>query len=430
VTRFEGRNDPKDNPMQSRRQFLRASGVLLTLPCLESFAAPPTTKDDRRRMVAINIGLGLHGPNLFPETAGRGYEMTPYLGVLEDFRDDLTILSGTSHPGVDGGHSAEKSFLTAAPHPGSASFKNTISLDQLLAERLGDKTRFAYLALSLAGRSLSWSRSGVELPSETRPSQVFTRLFLEGRPDEKQKQIQRLRDGQSIMDVVRENARNMSRRVSNRDRQKLEQYYSVVRETEKRLQRAEDWEHLPKPNIDREVPADIADRTDIIAKANLMYDMMHLALQADSTRLITFFKNGINAVPQIDGVTQDYHNLSHHGKDPKKIEELTVIETEQMRSFCRFLHKLRDTDDGGVSLLDRTQVLFGSNLGNASSHNNRNMPIIMAGGGYDHGQHLAFDRDNNHPLPQLFVTMLQRMGLETDSFAGHSGTLPGLDLAF
>jgi hypothetical protein len=253
-------------------------------------------------------------------------------------------------------------------------------------------------------------------------------LFLEGKPDEKQKQIQRLRDGQSIMDAVRENAGSMSRRVSRRDRQKLEQYYSVVRDTEKRLKRAEEWEHQPKPKIDRKIPVDIADRTDIIAKADLMYDMMHLALQTDSTRLITFFKNGINAVPKIDGVTQDYHNLSHHGKDPEKIEALTVIETEQLRAFRDFLGKLRDTDDGGVSLLDRTQVLLGSNLGNASSHNNRNMPIILAGGGFAHGQHLAFDPDNNHPLPQLFVTMLQRMGLETDTFAGLSGTLPGLDL--
>ena len=415
--------------MQSRRQFLRAYGVLLTLPCLESFGAPPTTRDDRTRMVAINIGLGLHGPNLFPETAGRGYEMTPYLGVLEEFRDDFTILSGTSHPGVDGGHSAEKSFLTAAPHPGSASFKNTISLDQLLAEKIGGQTRFGYLPLSLSGRSLSWSRSGVELPSESRPSQLFTRLFLEGKPEQKKKQIQRLRDGQSIMDAVRENATDMARRVSNRDRQKLQQYYSVVRDTEKRLKRAEEWEHEPKPVIERNVPTDIADRTDIIAKADLMYDMMHLALQTDSTRLITFFKNGINAVPQIDGVSQDYHNLSHHGKDPEKIDELTVIESEQMRAFRNFLRKLRDTDDDGASLLDRTQVLLGSNLGNASSHNNRNMPIILAGGKYDHGQHLAFDRDNNHPLPQLFVTMLQRMGLEVDSFAGHSGTLPGLNFA-
>lgn len=420
-------NSIKVKPMQNRRKFLQASGILLTLPSLESFGGPPARNMDRKRTVAINIGLGLHGPNLFPETAGRNYEQTTYLRVLEEFRDQLTILSGTSHPGVDGGHSAEKSFLTAAPHPGSASFKNTISLDQVLAEKIGARTRFGYLPLSLSGRSLSWSRSGVELPSESRPSQLFTRLFLDGNPDEKKRQIQRLRDGQSIMDAVRENASDMAKRLSHRDRQKLEQYFSVVRDTEQRLKLAEEWEHQPKPEVNRKVPNDIADRTDIIAKADLMYDMMHLALQTDSTRLITFFKNGINAVPQIQGVSQDYHNLSHHGKDPGKIDELTVIEKEQIRSFRDFLRKLRDTDEEGTSLLDQTQVLLGSNLGNASSHNNRNMPIILAGGGYDHGQHLAFDPENNQPLPHLFVTMLQRMGLEVDSFAGHSGTLPGLN---
>ena len=373
-------NSTKVKPMQNRRKFLQASGILLTLQSLESFGGPLARNMDRKRTVAINIGLGLHGPNLFPETSGRNYEQTTYLRVLEEFRDQLTILSGTSHPGVDGGHSAEKSFLTAAPHPGSASFKNTISLDQVLAEKIGARTRFGYLPLSLSGRSLSWSRSGVELPSESRPSQLFTRLFLDGNPDEKKRQIQRLRDGQSIMDAVRENASDMAKRLSHRDRQKLEQYFSVVRDTEQRLKLAEEWEHQPKPEVNRKAPNDIADRTDIIAKADLMYDMMHLALQTDSTRLITFFNNGINAVPQIQGVSQDYHNLSHHGKDPGKIDELTVIEKEQIRSFRDFLRKLRDTDEEGTSLLDQTQVLLGSNLGNASSHNNRNMPIILAGG--------------------------------------------------
>ena len=144
------------------------------------------------------------------------------------------------------------------------------------------------------------------------------------------------------------------------------------------------------------------------------------------TRLITFFKNGINAVPQIQGVSQDYHNLSHHGKDPGKIDELTVIEKEQIRSFRDFLRKLRDTDEEGTSLLDQTQVLLGSNLGNASSHNNRNMPIILAGGGYDHGQHLAFNPDINAPLPNLFVSMLHNLGIEREQFASSTGPLSGL----
>ena len=159
-----------------------------------------------------------------------------------------------------------------------------------------------------------------------------------------------------------------------------------------------------------------------------MYDMIHLALVTDSTRIVTFFKNGINAVPTIKGVTQDYHNLSHHGKDPEKISELAVIELEQLRALGRFLGKLQQTAEGGENLLDKTQVLFGSNLGNASSHNNRNLPVLLAGGGYRHGHHLAFDTDDNHPLPQLFVSMLQRIGLEEEQFADTSGSLPGLEM--
>jgi hypothetical protein len=412
-----------------RRTFLKGTGVALGLPLLDAMI--PTRSlaaesQERRRMVAINVGLGLHVPHLVPEKSGSDYELTPYLKAIGDFRSEFTVLSGTSHPGVDGGHLAEKSFLTAAPHPASAAFRNGISIDQLAAEKIGLQTRFAYLSLSLAGRGLSYSRNGVAIPSETRPSQVFARLFLEGKPSEKQQQVQRLRDGQSIMDVVLDKAKRMERRLGPVDRHKLDEYFTAVRETEARLLKAEQWEAKPKPQVKVAQPRDIADRTDVIGRAKLMYDMMHLALQTDSTRLITFFKNGINAVPQIDGVSQDYHNLSHHGRDPQKINELRIVELAQMQALGEFLGKLRNTREGDSNLLHQTMVLFGSNLGNASSHNNRNLPIVLAGGGFKHGQHLAFDGTNNYPLPNLYVTMLQRLGLEIDQFASSTGTMSGL----
>jgi hypothetical protein len=412
-----------------RRTFLKGTGVALGLPLLDAMI--PTRSlaaesQERRRMVAINVGLGLHVPHLVPEKSGSDYELTPYLKAIGDFRSEFTVLSGTSHPGVDGGHLAEKSFLTAAPHPASAAFRNGISIDQLAAEKIGLHTRFAYLSLSLAGRGLSYSRNGVAIPSETRPSQVFARLFLEGKPSVKQQQVQRLRDGQSIMDVVLDKAKRMERRLGPVDRHKLDEYFTAVRETESRLLKAEQWEAKPKPQVKVTQPRDIADRTDVIGRAKLMYDMMHLALQTDSTRLITFFKNGINAVPQIDGVSQDYHNLSHHGRDPQKINELRIVELAQMQALGEFLGKLRSTREGDSNLLDQTMVLFGSNLGNASSHNNRNLPIVLAGGGFKHGQHLAFDGKNNYPLPNLYVTMLQRLGLQIDQFASSTGTMSGL----
>ncbi len=418
--------------MISRRTFLRGSGVALGLPLLDAMipavARAASTHGERRRMVAINVGLGLHLPNIIPEKSGRGYETTPYLKPIEDLRDQFTVISGTSHPEVDGGHLAEKSFLTAAPHPVRASFKNSISLDQYAAEKLGPKTRFGTLALSLTGRGLSWSRSGVALPAHTKPSVVFSQLFLEGSPIEKEKQIQRLKDGQSVLDVVMDKTTGMRRRLGEADRDKLDEYLTSVRETEQLLVQNQAWENKPKPKVDAKPPVDLDDKADIIGRARLMYDMTLLALQTDSTRIVTFFKNTLNIVPQIAGVAQDYHNLSHHGKDPEKIKELAIIESAQMKIFAEFLHKLHATKEGGGSLLDETMVLFGSNLGNASSHSNVNLPIVFAGGGFKHGHHLAFDAEKNAPLAKLFVTMMQRMGIEEDQFASGKGTLPGLEI--
>jgi hypothetical protein len=418
----------------SRRQILKCSGVTLALPLLEGLQPDQKVRADstadvtKRRMVAINIGLGLHGPNIIPETSGPDYELSPYLKVLEAYRNQFTFISGASHPSVGGGHQSAKSFLTAAPHPGSAGFRNSISMDQLAAEQLGSQTRFASLSLTSSGPGLSWSRSGVEVPAESRPSAVFKKLFLSGKQSEQAAQVQRLRDGQSVLDIVAQQADAMQGRMSGRDRQKMEEYFSAVREAEKRLVKAEQWEEKPKPKPDIAEPKDESDRTKITERLEAMFDMMHLALETDSTRFITFFETGFNAVPTIPGVDTDYHMLSHHGKDPAKISQLTIVETELMKVFGRFLQKLDQSHQAGSTLLDQTMVLLGSNLGNASSHDTRNMPMLLAGGGFKHGQHLAFDRDNNHPLPQLYVSMLQRLGIETDTFATTTGTLPGLEL--
>ncbi|HIE99767.1 MAG: DUF1552 domain-containing protein [Fuerstiella sp.] len=414
----------------SRRTFMRASGVAVGLPFLDAMQPRASAADTspRRRMVAVNVGLGLHAPNIVPTTAGRDFELPPYLQAVEAFRDQFTFISGTSHPEVGGGHQSGKSFLTAAKHPNSAGFKNSISLDQYAAEQLGAETRFSSLALSISGPGLSWSRSGVEIPTEVRPSRVFQHLFLEGKPSEKAKQVQRLQDGQSVLDVVMDKASRMKRRLGGRDRNKIDQYFNAVREAEKRLVKAKAWEKRPRPNVDVDPPRDEPDRKKMIERIGLMYDMMHLAIETDSTRFITFYDTGMNAVPVIQGVDTDYHMLSHHAKDPAKIAQLTIVETEVMNALAGFLSKLSDSKEGSSSLLDNTMVLFGSNLGNASSHNTRNMPIILAGGGFRHGQHLAFDHTNNYPLPKLYVSMLQRLGLETDTFASSTGTMNGLEM--
>ena len=415
----------------SRRTFLRASGVAVGLPFLEGVQGRLVGAENspRRRMVAVNVGLGLHAPNLIPATSGRDYELTPYLKLLGDYRDSFTVISGVSHPEVSGGHLSGKSYLTAAKHPNSAGFKNSISIDQFAAEQLGAETRYGSLSLTSSGPGLSWSRAGVEVPAESRPSYVFQRLFLAGKPQEKAAQLQRLQDGQSVLDLVMQKAKGMERRLSGRDRAKLDQYFDAVREAEQRLAKAEAWEARPKPVVDAKPPRDQTDSTKIVERMQLMYDMIHLAIQTDSTRFITYYFTGMNQVPTIPGIDIDYHNLSHHAKDPAKIAQLTIVESEVIKALGNFLKKLDESQEDGSSLLDSTMVLFGSNLGNASSHDTRNMPMILAGGGFKHGQHLAFDTDHNYPLPNLYVSMLQRLGLETESFASSTGTMNGLEPA-
>ncbi|MCD0461972.1 DUF1552 domain-containing protein [Roseiconus lacunae] len=411
-----------------RRFLLRGAGVALALPLLESQALGQSSKNPKRRLVAIDVALGLHAANIIPQQSGRDYQSPIYLKLLDDYRDQFTIMSGVSHPEVGGGHDSYKSFLTCAPHPNSAGFRNSISLDQLAAAKFGSETRFASLALSSSGPGLSWSRSGVEIPTQTRPSQVFKQLFLAGKPDEQKLQLQRLSEGRSVLDVVMEKTKRLHTALTGRDRQKLDQYFEAVREAERRLAKAEAWQQKPKPSVDAKVPRDELDRTRIVERMRLMYDVMHLAIETDSTRFITYNISGMNSVPVIPGIDIDYHNLSHHGKDPTKIAQLTIVESAIIKEFRRFLAKLSESVEEGQALLDSTMVLFGSNLGNASSHDTKNMPILLAGGGFKHGQHLAFDRDQNYPLPNLFVSMLQRLGMETDRFGTGIGTMRGLEI--
>lgn len=425
-------------PSTSRRLFLRGAGVALALPLLEAFAfrkpmlAAETKKDAEapRRLLCINTTLGLHTENLFPRQAGKEYEPSPYLDVIKDFRNDFTIFSGLSHPDVDGGHSAEASYLTAAPHPRADSFKNTISLDQFAVERLAPDTRFSSLVLSSSSsRGLSYTRSGVAIPASDRPSAVFKKMFVEGTPAEVKTQVERLAQGESIMDTIRSEAKSLERNLGKRDKEKLAEYFSAVREVEQRLQKAQSWAQRPKPVVSAKVPVDVQDSKEVAARVRLMVDLMHLAFQTDSTRFVTFAFSGMNAVPKIDGVSQDWHNLSHHGQDPAKLAELKIIELEQMKLFGELLAKFKATNEAGQSLLDRTIVLFGSNLGNASSHSNINMPILVAGGGFRHGQHLAFDPKKNPPLCNLYVQFLERLGMDINSFGSSSGTMPGFELA-
>lgn len=426
-------------PAIDRRRFLRAAGITFALPLLESLApcaaavgGMPGFKSDGvpRRMVCICNNLGLYLPNFIPQGTGREWKASRYLKHIDDLRDQFTVFSGVSHPEVDGGHAAEKSFLTSAAHPSGSSFKNTVSLDQLAVDYIGRETRFPSLVLTANGQqSLSWTRAGVPIPGATRPSQVFGKLFFNGTKDEIDEQVLKLRMGQSIMDTVGSEAKSLSRKLSYDDRAKFDEYLTSVREVEQQMVRQQEWERRPKPRVTAKPPKDNNDQGDVIGRAKLMFDLTSLALETDSTRVVTIMMEGFFIVPPIDGVEEGYHTLSHHGQNKKKLDQLALIEDEHVKVLGELLRKLHTTKEGGDTLLNRTMVLYGSNLGNASSHDNRNLPFLLAGGGFQHGQHLAFDPANNHPLATLYVSMLQRLGIEADRFGSGNGTMRGLEKA-
>jgi hypothetical protein len=413
----------------TRRRFLRSAGVMLTLPVLESlqsraFAAGNTPP---RRMVCICTPLGLHAPDFFPDQKGGDYKASPYLETLGDLRRDCTVISGLAHPDVGSTHDSVHSFLTAAPHPENrAGFRNSISLDQFAAEKIGDRTRFPSLSLTSEGSGLSWTRSGALVPAESFVAPVFARLFLEGKPEDVKKQARRLEDGLSILDTVSEQARRLGTTLGARDREKMDEYFTSVRELEQRMTTSREWSQRPKPKVDVPPMQNNMNSADLIGKTRLMFDLVHLALQTDSTRLVTMLMLGTSQVPPIAGVTQGHHDLSHHGQDPEKIVQLRKVEMEEMKVLHDFLTKLKTTREPNGSLLDNSMILFGSNLGNASNHSTKNLPLLLAGGGFKHGQHLAFNPDTPPPLSNLYVTMLQRLGIETDRFGSSTGPLSGL----
>jgi hypothetical protein len=429
--------------VMSRRHFLRGVGVALSLPFLSSMISPfaraaeatsplaPTATP--RRMFTICNNLGLLPAEFFPTGSGRDYVASSYLEKLQEHRNDLTVFSGVSHPNVDGGHPSDVSFLTAAPHPASSSFRNSISLDQYVAERIGVQTRFPSITLAVNGnRSVSSTGTGVAIPPEQSAAAVFRQMFLQGTAAEIEAKIRDLDTGKSILDTVARQAELLQRNVTEEDRSRLDQYFTSVRDLEHRLQTSRGWEDKPKPVVKEAEPVDPTSPAQYMEKIKLMYDLARLAFETDSTRAITLMLNSVGTpVVQIPGatITDGYHNLSHHGKAPDKLAQLKTIDQSHMHLLAGLFADLKATKEGDALLLDRTMILYGSNLGDANSHSTINLPILFAGGGFRHGQHLAYDKQQNYPLPNLFVSMLQRMGIETTKFASSTGTMRGLEFA-
>jgi hypothetical protein len=413
-------------PRLNRRTFLRASGVAIALPFLDAMIPAGAAEAKKAmtqppRMVLVGQPLGMYGPNFFPENAGRNYEPSRYLKPLEPLRDQFTVFSGMSHR-YAAGHFAEVGLMTgvAPENIRDKDIRNGISLDQEAASYIGNQTRFS--SLILGGGTVAWNRRGVRIPAQQSATRAFQQLFISGTPAEETRELQRIRDGQSILDDVGGQIKTINNKVSTNDRQRLDLFLTSVREAEQHLQQDEHWSTTPKPKVDFKPPTSEFGGPELLQRSRQWYDIIHLALQTDSTRVISLWL-GTQERPNIEGVKLGHHDASHHGQDPGKLEQLALIEEAEIKVFSEFLEKMKVSTEGDHTMLDRTAILYASNLGNSSSHDNHNLPILLAGGGFKHQGHLAFDRTNNMPMANLFVRMLHQMGIEAKSFGASTGVV-------
>ena len=412
----------------------------MALPFLESLGAAnsPASAEVPTRMLCVGNNFGFVPKLFFPTEAGAEYAMPELLKPMAAHRREFTIFSQLDHgsEGV-GGHGGVHAFLSGVLAKNSKGFaEGNVSLDQKAAAHVGADTRYPSLQMacgSSSGNRLSWTTSGVAIPPLEDPSKIFSALFQKtdpGRVDVLKRNSERRL---SILDLVKTDADQLKGKIGKTDQQKLDQYFTSIRDLEKRLDQSKAWYDRPKPDVEFALPED-ADDLDFVDRLPLYYDLITLALQTDSTRVISLEVSGIGNNSGGLPLTKGYHQLTHHGKVESYIEELSIIEKVHTKAFAGFLDKASAIEEAnGKTLLDNTMALFGSGMGNASSHSNKDLPMLLAGGGFKHGQHLRFEKDKSRgtetPACNLFVSMLQRFGLETDTFNTSTGTLTGLDLA-
>ncbi len=420
-----------NSSLLSRRTFLRGGAVSLALPLLDAMipsgfgatAARARAALDPQRLVLIHRPLGTYHPFYVPAATGLGYETTRFLEKLEPLRGRFTVFSGMGHVGYPNSHGTEPAIFTGVPTFNEKDLHNSISLDQVVAKRVGSLTRFPHLVLhDVWSQSLSWNEAGVPTPHERDMAALFRRMFLDGTPDEIRREMKRLQDGRSILDDVRAQMKALGGTLGAADRDRIEVMATSIREAEGYLAQDEAWAQKPKPKVDIK-PETLAERDGNWVTAQQKWlTLVHLALQTDSTRVIVLALNEHGNANMPD-ISIAHHDASHHGKDPAKIEQLSRYEDKDFATFAEFLDKLAASREEGGTLLDKTQVLFTSNLGDASAHSSTNLPVLLAGGGYKHQGHIAFDGKENKPLSNLYVRMLRQMGVETDRFGSSDGVI-------
>jgi hypothetical protein len=406
-----------------RRGFLRGGASVIALPALEAFTALAAPPAGPRNFVAVGTYLGWHQNAFFPKQTGHDYEPSPTLAPLSGFRDRFTVFSGLDHRAPNG-HAAWSNFLCGM-NPGSW------SLDQMIADATGEQSRYPSIELTAGSgegpQAMSFTKQGVGLPQIDRPSVLYRKLFASDADRARTDYL--LESGGSSLDMVLDDAVRLQRSLGRRDREKLDEYFDSLRAVEKRMARQRAALDQPAARTAYKLPDydPITPNLQIEAEG-ILYDLMALALESGQTRVITLFLHGLGQVFSLDGrqLVAGYHGLSHHGNDPVMIRDLVAIETAHMHCLAGFLEQLqaKKTPDG-KTLLDDTIVLVGTGMGDASRHSNTNLPILVAGGGFRHGGHVAIDpmRPNAPLLGDLYITLMQRLGVETDRFSNATSNM-------
>ncbi len=456
-----------------RRRFVRGAGAALALPLFSSslsFAASSDGTKNPKRLACIYFPDGVpmplredpayHDWSWFPHGSGTEFTFTKCTEVFEPLRDDLTVLSGFSHPEARKvhGHRNADQFLTAAKIRRSGPYQNAISLDQVYAEFVGDQTRFSSLVMSTDGgigtpraaQTLSFSRTGRAIPAEQSPKRIFDMLFVKSDADA----ARRLAMNENALDEMLEDARDLRGILSSDDQRRLDEYLDSVREAEVRVQKAQEWVNRPLPSVDRDkMEADITPESPRLY-VQTMLDMIYLAFKTDSTRVATYQIGRENGAGVSDRLARAVgfnlaHQLTHDTKNPGGWERLGKYCRFLNEEFVRFASRLKETPEpaGTGSMLDNSLLLFGS--ASSAFHLSRNYPLALAGGrnmGFKHGRYLNYAganpiggawtggpepytkeiRQEDQPLTRVFVTMLQQLGVQTDTFAGATGDFPEL----
>ena len=424
----------------NRRLFLKSSFATLALPALESIAAKSvgvvkaSVSGPPMRMVCIGNSFGMYPKDFFPTEKGANYAMTPLLAPMERHRRDFNIFSHLDHD-VKGGHFSVHTFLSGVKMADAKGMpEGNISIDQRAAEHVGAATRFPSLTIGSedglhGGCHMCWTRTGVRVPPIEGPRELFRKLFINEGERAKEQAAHSLELRGSILDSVLSDAKSLERRLGGQDKEKLDEYLTSIRDVEVSLELDKRWSRVPKPKTQMAEPQDRS----LVEDIPIMYDLIALSLQTDSTRVASFEMAGTGFDTRFFGLSQGYHALSHHGQKPDRIKGLTTIEHYQMEQLSRFLDKLKSLKepDSNGNLLDSTMVLFGSGMGNGNAHVNIDLPIILAGAGFKTGEHKAYPSSlgKRVPLCNLYLSMLQRFGVETDFFGTSTGTLTGLELA-